>query len=663
MTNYTQNNILIKAMRRFSTLLSFLIILLISCNTQDSDLKRNLKLAGTNRVELEKAIKHYSKNKEDSLKLKAVKFLISNMDIHYSYINNTWDSFQVELDSLFQLENTTDDLEAELSKLYDKYGGNLFMDFNYISDLKTISSDFLIDNVESAFINWDNQYCNFLNFEDFCEYILPYRRGNEPLSNWRNIFNTNFIPDIYSRLPNGIDSASAIDFCDAIKSYPYANLSLIAGKLPDYNTQILSIMKIGNCRSYCSQAILAARCLAIPVCVDFTPQWATRSLGHEWNALIQHNKRPLSFGIGDDCELGEHIELIPDRIAPKVYRETFSKQKNSPYMIRNKEEIPPSLTSPNMKDVTDQYYDCVDVSVNFDFKAPNNNKFAYLAVFDNANWIPVCWAKLNGKQAIFKNVNKNILCLPGYYSNNKFIPAASPIIIDSIGNIQEIKLSNTKKQNVVLSRKYQNGLVDGNCEEMIGGRFQVANKPDFSDAVNIYEIIDKPESSYQIIRVSDENEYKYFRYIARPNSLGTIAELEVYEPGSKNKLTGTIIGTEQTLSNFVKENAFDGDPLTNFIRWGSNEVWVGLEFDNPKQIDKIVFLPGNDDNCIRDGELYEFFYWDNKWLSLGKQYGNSDSYKLEYEDVPANALFLLRNHTKGVEERIFTYENGKQIWW
>ncbi len=663
MSNYTQNNILIKVMRRFSILLSLLAILLISCNTQDTDLKRNLKLAGTNRAELEKAIKHYSKNKEDSLKLKAVKFLISNMDIHYSYISNTWDSFQVELDSLFQLENTTDDLEAELSKLYDKYGGSLFMDLNYISDLKTISSDFLIDNVESAFIHWNNQYCNFLNFEDFCEYILPYRRGNEPLSNWRNIFNTNFIPGIYSRLPNGLDSASAIDFCDAIKSYPYANLSLIAGKLPDYNTQILSIMKIGNCHNYCSQAILAARCLGIPVCVDFTPQWATRSLGHEWNALIQHNKRPLSFGIGDDCELGEHIELIPDRIAPKVYRETFSKQKNSLYMIRNKEEIPPSLTSPNMKDVTDQYYDCVDVSVNFDFKAPNNNKFAYLAVFDNANWIPVCWAKLNGKQAIFKNVNKNILCLPGYYSNNKFIPAASPIIIDSIGNIQEIKLSNTKKQNVVLSRKYQNRLVDGNCEEMIGGRFQLANKPDFSDAVNIYEIIDKPESSYQIIRVSDENEYKYFRYIARPNSLGTIAELEVYELGSKSKLTGTIIGTEQTLSNFVKENAFDGDPLTNFIRWGSNEVWVGLEFENPKQIDKIVFLPGNDDNCIRHGELYEFFYWDNKWISLGKQYGNSDTYKLEYKDAPANALFLLRNHTKGVEERIFTYENGKQIWW
>lgn len=33
------------------------------------------------------------------------------------------------------------------------------------------------------------------------------------------------------------------------------------------------------------------------------------------------------------------------------------------------------------------------------------------------------------------------------------------------------------------------------------------------------------------------------------------------------------------------------------------------------------------------------------------------------DNVPTNALLLLRNHTKGKEERIFTYENGEQVWW
>jgi hypothetical protein len=36
---------------------------------------------------------------------------------------------------------------------------------------------------------------------------------------------------------------------------------------------------------------------------------------------------------------------------------------------------------------------------------------------------------------------------------------------------------------------------------------------------------------------------------------------------------------------------------------------------------------------------------------------------LYYDDAPTNALFRLRNHSKGKEERIFTYEDGKQVWW
>ncbi len=30
---------------------------------------------------------------------------------------------------------------------------------------------------------------------------------------------------------------------------------------------------------------------------------------------------------------------------------------------------------------------------------------------------------------------------------------------------------------------------------------------------------------------------------------------------------------------------------------------------------------------------------------------------------PKGALLWLKNHTQGKEERIFTYEDGKQVWW
>ena len=647
-------------------LLIFIVCTLSSCrqDTYSSRLAAALELAGPNRSELEKVLEYYSQEKSDSLKLKAAKFLICNMDVHSSYNSRTWDIFQMELDSLFRMEEQPKNLEQGLEDLYGKFSSRLSNDLEFVSDLRTMRADFLIQNIDAAFSRWNSSYSCHLTFEDFCEYILPYRAGKETLNNWRQEFEKNYIPSLYERLINGKDSITAIDLCNAIKSYPYSNLSTTVSKLPDYNAHTLSIMRMGNCRQYTLQGVLAARYLSIPVGIDFTPQWATRSMGHEWNAFITNEGKPLSFGIGDYCDLGEHIEFIPDRIPPKIYRQTFAKQKQSLAMIRGSETIPQTLASPCMKDVTMDYYSCVDVPIKFDFKAPGRNKFSYLAVFDNSNWIPVCWAPVKKRMSLFENLNKNIVCLPGYYDNEEFIPAAPPIIIDSIGNIKHLVIDLQNKQDMVLSRKYQNSLVEGHCKEMVGGRFQASDNRDFTNAVDLFVIQDKPESSYQIVNVQTEKPYKYFRYLAPTESIGTISELEVYEEGTGNKLLGEIIGTEQDLIDISNEKAFDGDPLTSFRKYGElDEVWVGLKFDSPKKIEKIVYLPGNDDNCIRDGELYELFYWNNKWVSLDKQLGSSETYKLKYENVPTNTLYLLRNLTKGKEERVFTYEKGKQVWW
>lgn len=55
-------------------------------------------------------------------------------------------------------------------------------------------------------------------------------------------------------------------------------------------------------------------------------------------------------------------------------------------------------------------------------------------------------------------------------------------------------------------------------------------------------------------------------------------------------------------------------------------------------------------------------YWDEgKWVSLGNTMAIHPV--SVYPKVPTGALFLLRDLTKGKDERIFTYENGKQIWW
>jgi hypothetical protein len=131
-------------------------------------------------------------------------------------------------------------------------------------------------------------------------------------------------------------------------------------------------------------------------------------------------------------------------------------------------------------------------------------------------------------------------------------------------------------------------------------------------------------------------------------------------------LAGTFIGTEGSVERGEKltpNAAFDDDVLTYFSSDQDSGAWVGLDLGKPAQINRIRYLPRNDDNNIRSGDLYELFYWNKgQWNSLGKQTGD-DTHVLICDNCPSNALFLLHNHTRGKEERIFTYENGKQIWW
>lgn len=85
---------------------------------------------------------------------------------------------------------------------------------------------------------------------------------------------------------------------------------------------------------------------------------------------------------------------------------------------------------------------------------------------------------------------------------------------------------------------------------------------------------------------------------------------------------------------------------------------------NPEQKQSVKILskyPEDVSNNIFPGENYELLYWQNGWVSLGTQVAKTNF--LMYENAPTNALFWIRNHTKGVQERIFTYENNKQIWW
>ncbi|MDO4171188.1 MAG: discoidin domain-containing protein, partial [Prevotellaceae bacterium] len=133
-----------------------------------------------------------------------------------------------------------------------------------------------------------------------------------------------------------------------------------------------------------------------------------------------------------------------------------------------------------------------------------------------------------------------------------------------------------------------------------------------------------------------------------------------YGPDGK-KLKGTIIGT-QGESWAKKENVFDGNILTGFGANSPDGNWVGLQLNKPSKISKIKYIGRNDGNGIEIGDEYELYYWNSKgfWELLETQQATDNA--LYYSNIPSNGLYILKDVTKGVEERIFTYENGKQVW-
>ncbi|MCF2688188.1 hypothetical protein I6E64_03790, partial [Bacteroides fragilis] len=106
------------------------------------------------------------------------------------------------------------------------------------------------------------------------------------------------------------------------------------------------------------------------------------------------------------------------------------------------------------------------------------------------------------------------------------------------------------------------------------------------------------------------------------------------------------------------EYVTDGNILTYFQARDTSS-YLAYDLGESMPIERIVFSPRNDDNYIWPGDNYELFYQDgiNGWKSLGRKVATER--KIEFL-VPQNALLWLRNCTKGREEQVFIYKNGRQ---
>ena len=116
-----------------------------------------------------------------------------------------------------------------------------------------------------AFDGWKKRPWNAsLSFADFCEWLLPYRIGNETPDNWRQIYHDRYsflLDEVYT----GIDVVEAISVVWEYlqKEDPYRFTWVF--NYPHLGGEYLLHNRIGKCQDACDFMIYVMRAIGVPV--------------------------------------------------------------------------------------------------------------------------------------------------------------------------------------------------------------------------------------------------------------------------------------------------------------------------------------------------------------------------------------------------------------
>ncbi len=659
---------------------TMVLILIGACGMKDQNirdpLEYNLFLSGDNRPELETVLAHYRKDPSDSLKLKSAIFLISHMQ-NKMHFGGLWLS---RFDGIF---NQTAGLkDAAISLIRDSLETTLGpRNYTIRNDLQYITADYLIQNIDQAYESWQAApWKSQVSFNAFCNYILPYKTLNDYPETWRKELQEKYRYIIdHPEYSQRMKSVCSVYVFEEKKWFSYSE------KFTDYPSAISlnNILKgkQGDCKEMASLAAYTGRALGIPVAIDYTPQWGNLSTGHMWNALILNDSSFLPF-MGAERDPGNYGAIVLGEFKlAKAYRNVYQLDSASFGARAEKRGIkgtPQHMKNKHRRDVTASYVLVSPVSLSIDAEEGTP---VYLCLFRGGEWNPIEGSFVENKVVKFKDMGRNILYAPMFYKSGLYKLAAPIFILEQTGNLKELVGDKKNTEIATLFRKYPfkkqaARITMFNC--LIGARLEASHSAGFSD-ITVLDTVTDPENTYDQkyengFHVKDRLDYdslweqsavhtrEAFRYIRLFNDRGKpfkIGEMEVYAEGQKEPLKGKAIGNVPDAPL-----AFDGLPGYSIIQNKSetDDLWVGLDLGAAFRIEKIRYLPASDHNQVEPGKNYELFYWNGKWVSLGRL--KSTKHFLEYRQLPHGALFWLHcEDCNSTDERPFTYENGKQVWW
>lgn len=613
-----------------SLILIILAAIITSCSRENRMLELSLEMAGDNRHQLEAVIEHY---KDDPQKREAAVWLIANMPGHAVMWS---EGIQAFADSVMNRSLP----QERANELWDSLR-NISAHAVKLKDIETVNAGFLIDNIDRAFDAWINsQWHSEVNFETFMKYILPYRVDNELLrTGWRDSLARTYLPivseaktakEAFEKIRKHINSAKRKGKYD----FPYV---MDAVALRNHYS--------GVCLERCVLLASACRALGLPVAIDNCGKWANYSdNSHTWVALVLDDG---TYTIVDDDSVARKNNIIDASTFPlrqsmsdgypytpefrkrlvKVWRQTYDLHTVRP-LPEFKGEEGTRLSSPRLVDVSADY----GITGTVGIVTTGDIDDVWLCTRSlSSGWIPQAHAKVDRNVARFDNVGDSVVMLPMTVADGKERPVGLPFYLNDGAKI-EIRPDTSCLLTATFTRKYPiNAGWLNRYSQIPGARLEGCGNRDFVSTDTLFTIQQVPVF-YNSATITSRRPYRYFRIIADLPSYANMDRFNIYDKA------GNLISSES---------------------WGKKKF---IDLGKPARIGRIEYFPWNDGNFVVPGHEYELAFWNyDHWQTIGRQL--SAGYELTFDNIPAGALLLLHDLTGGKEERPFTLQNGRQIWW
>jgi hypothetical protein len=490
-------------MHRVLRAIAIALLFSASCseNSAPNLLQDALNMAGENRSELEKVLSRY--RQEDSLKYRAACFLVENMPHHSYYEGELLDHYLAYFRLLSESKANAAAPQMLSDSLNRLYGGFSYHSLQHRQDILTLDSAYICNNIDWAFKVWREQpWGANVPFDDFCEYILPYRVGNEKPEYWREKlhkeYNALLDPLRYGEPEAAKDPINAVrHLMRHITRREEIRFTTVApASLPHVGASVAQF-KSGSCKELTDYAVYACRALGIPCHVDFVPMRGNDNVGHSW---ISFKDKERELYAQDFPESVVAVRTSGFRKDPKVkvYRHTFSCN----LLMKNRltslgASFPEIFDPPMLADVTYPYAEhfMQRVAIPSDrlYRRKVKTGVAYLCVARYLEWEPVAWAPIEKDGATFSEIQKGAIMRIAAWENDRPVYLSDPFRIDPLTNRIAFYSGRDSLQDVSIYAKFSIWGENMFVERMYGGVFEGSNDAGFARRDTLAVINKRPE--------------------------------------------------------------------------------------------------------------------------------------------------------------------------